>query len=87
MMDRHEPLLLIQVNCQCRSILQRLSRVLVCLYRNLLLVFGGTGFPFGQHVSNDLFVLDLKRLHWKRCQILHEQPQRVYGAVSILVFP
>ena len=44
--------------------------ILVCLYRNLLLVFGGTGFPFGQHVSNDLYVLDLKRRHWKRCQIL-----------------
>jgi hypothetical protein len=56
--------------------------ILVCLYRNLLLVFGGTGFPFGQHVSNDLFVLDLKRRHWKRCQILDQQPQRVYGAVE-----
>lgn len=56
----------------------------MCLYRNLLLVFGGTGFPFGHHVSNDLFVLDLKRLHWKRCQILEEQPQRVYGASMIL---
>ena len=44
-------------------------------------MFGGTGFPFGQHVSNDLFVLDLKRRHWKRCRILDEQPEQVYGAV------
>ncbi len=57
--------------------------ILVCLFGNLLIVFGGTGFPFGQHVSNDLFVLDLKRLHWKRRQILEQQPQRVYGAVKI----
>ncbi len=56
----------------------------MCLYRNLLLVFGGTGFPFGQNVSNDLYVLDLKRRHWKRCQILEQQPQRVYGAVNII---
>ncbi len=58
----------------------------MCLYRNLLLVFGGTGFPFGQHVSNDLFVLDLKRRHWKRCQIRDQQPQRVYGAVKKIYF-
>ena len=56
--------------------------VLVCLYRNLLLVFGGTGLPFGFHVSNDLFVLDLKRLHWKRYRTRDEQPQQVYGAVK-----
>jgi len=56
----------------------------MCLYRNLLLVFGGTGFPFGHHVSNDLFVLDLKRRHWKRCEILDQKPQQVYGASMIL---
>ncbi|CAF0966121.1 unnamed protein product [Rotaria sordida] len=56
----------------------------MCLFRNLLLVFGGTGFPFGQHVSNDLFVLDLKRLHWKRCRILDQQPEPVYGASMIV---
>ncbi|CAF1560247.1 unnamed protein product [Adineta ricciae] len=56
----------------------------MCLYRNLLLVFGGTGLPFGFHVSNDLFVLDLKRLHWKRYRTRDEQPQQVYGASMIL---
>jgi hypothetical protein len=63
---------------------QTLASHSMCLYRHLLLVFGGTGFPFGQHVSNDLYVLDLKRLHWKRCQILEQAPQRVYGASMIL---
>lgn len=56
----------------------------MCLYRNLLLVFGGTGFPFGQFVSNDLYVLDLNRRHWKRCQIGEQRPQQVYGAVQII---
>jgi hypothetical protein len=50
----------------------------VCLYRNLLFVFGGTGFPFGH---NDLFILDLKRRHWKQCQLLNQKPGPVYGAV------
>ncbi len=53
----------------------------MCLYRNLLFVFGGTGFPFGQNVSNELFILDLKRRHWRRCQLLNQQPEKVYGAV------
>ena len=59
--------------------------VLVCVFRNLLLVFGGTGFPFGRHISNNLYVLDLKRLHWKRCHIGNQKPQRVYGAVCIYI--
>ncbi|CAF0810157.1 unnamed protein product [Adineta steineri] len=56
----------------------------MCLFRNYLLVFGGTGFPFGHHVSNDLFVLDLKRRHWKRFRIHDQQPQPVYGASMLL---
>ena len=60
----------------------RTTVILVCRYGNLLMVFGGTGFPFGQHVSNDLFILDLKRLHWQRCRLSNQQPQRVYGAVQ-----
>ena len=54
----------------------------VCHFRNFVLVFGGTGFPFGEQVCNDLFVLDLKQRHWKRCHILDEQPESVYGAVN-----
>jgi hypothetical protein len=54
----------------------------VCLYRQLLFVFGGTGYPFGQTISNDLFILDLKRLHWKRYQFTNEQLMPVYGAVE-----
>jgi hypothetical protein len=60
----------------------------VCLYRNLVFVFGGTGYPFGHHVSNELYILDLRRRHWRRCQLLNQQPERVYGAVrySFLCF-
>ena len=55
--------------------------ILVYLYRNLVFVFGGTGYPFGQNVSNDLHILNLKRRHWTRCQLVNQQPERVYGAV------
>ncbi len=58
----------------------------MCLYRNLVFVFGGTGFPFGHSVSSDLHILDLKHRHWKRCQLLNQQPGRVYGAVNFFYF-
>lgn len=55
---------------------------LVLLYNhNLVLVFGGTGFPFGHAVSNDLHILDLKRRQWRRCQFPNNPPAPVYGAV------
>ncbi len=53
----------------------------MCLYRNLVFVFGGTGFPFGHTVSDQLHILDLKRRHWRRCQLLNQQPERAYGSV------
>ena len=54
----------------------------MCLYHNnLLFVFGGTAYPFGQNVSNELYILDLKNRHWRRCQLLNQQPEKVYGAV------
>ncbi len=53
----------------------------MCLYRNLLFVFGGTAYPFGHNVSNNLYILDLKKRHWRRCQLLNQQPEQVYGAV------
>ncbi|CAF2833928.1 unnamed protein product [Rotaria sp. Silwood2] len=56
----------------------------MCLYRNVVLVYGGTGFPFGQNVSNELFILDLKRRHWTRCEFLNQQPEGVYGASMIV---
>ncbi|UJR21517.1 hypothetical protein I4U23_024602 [Adineta vaga] len=55
----------------------------MCLHRNCVFVFGGTGYPFGRVVSNDLFILDLKRLHWKRIQLQNQPPEAVYGASII----
>ena len=54
----------------------------MCRYRHLAFVFGGTGFPFGQRVSDELHILDLNRRHWRRCQFPNEKPKPVYGAVG-----
>ncbi|CAF0943586.1 unnamed protein product [Didymodactylos carnosus] len=56
----------------------------VCLHRNLMFVFGGTGFPFGQHGSNDLYTLNLKQRIWKRHKLLKEPPGKVYGASMLI---
>ena len=44
-------------------------------------VFGGTGFPFGQTISNTLHILDLRRLHWRQCVLRQDPLEEVYGAV------
>ena len=59
--------------------------VLVCLFRNLAFVFGGTGYPFGHNISNELFILDLNRRHWTRCRLVNQQPEQVYGAVELIL--
>ncbi|CAF1041274.1 unnamed protein product [Adineta ricciae] len=55
----------------------------MCVHHNYVFVFGGTGYPFGRNVSNDLFMLDLKRLQWKKLQLQNQQPNPVYGASLI----
>lgn len=56
------------------------------LYGDLVLVYGGTGYPFGQDVSNELHVLNLKHLHWKRFQFTNQRSPSVYGAVKSFFF-
>lgn len=59
------------------------SHSMLLYHRNLVLVFGGTGFPFGHTVSDDLHILDLKRRQWRRCQFPQNRPAPVYGASMI----
>ncbi|CAF1482690.1 unnamed protein product [Adineta steineri] len=56
----------------------------MCVYRNIALVFGGTGYPFGHNVSRDLYMLDLKLRRWKQCTLLDQKPEPVYGASMII---
>ena len=48
-----------------------------------LLVFGGTGVPFGEAASNQLHVCNLRRLQWKHIKCTGEFPIRCYGHVSL----
>lgn len=57
----------------------------MCLYRHSVFVFGGTGYPFGESIASELNILDLKRLHWRRCELTNEPPPAVYGAVRFFL--
>ena len=52
------------------------------LYGCNLLVFGGTGIPFGEASSNQLYVCNLNTRTWRHIECDGEFPIRVYGHVS-----
>lgn len=47
-----------------------------------LVVFGGTGFPFGVNLSNALYTCNLNTLVWKKYEIKGEPPLALYGSVG-----
>ncbi|XP_050412713.1 kelch domain-containing protein 10 [Patella vulgata] len=53
--------------------------------RSNILLFGGTGIPFGDASSNELNVCDLKTLKWKYYPCTGELPEAKYGHTMTLV--
>ncbi|XP_076304049.1 scruin like at the midline isoform X2 [Tachypleus tridentatus] len=49
------------------------------LIGNKLLVYGGTGVPFGSTSSNDLHVCDLSTLEWSHLKTTGTPPKPLYG--------
>lgn len=50
-----------------------------------ILLYGGTGFPFGELTSPNLYQCDLETLEWTVLQIPNNQAlPSVYGHVSLL---
>ena len=54
----------------------------VILPSNQLLLFGGTGIPFGDAASNQIYACDLRKLSWKHVQCTGTPPTRGYGHVG-----
>lgn len=48
-----------------------------------LLVFGGTGIPFGDAASNQIHKCDLNRLTWTHFDCTGHPPTKGYGHVSL----
>ncbi|CAF0839649.1 unnamed protein product [Brachionus calyciflorus] len=55
------------------------------LHGNSIVVFGGTGFPFGENLSNNLYICNLNTLVWKKYELKGQKPLPLYGS-SLLSF-
>lgn len=52
------------------------------LHGNNLLVFGGTGIPFGENNGNDVHVCNVKYKRWSLLNCRGKKPNRIYGQVK-----
>lgn len=52
------------------------------LHGNNLLVFGGTGIPFGENNGNDVHVCNVKYKRWSLLNCRGKKPNRIYGQVA-----
>ena len=56
----------------------------VAIHGNVLIVYGGTGDPFGADLSNSIYLCNLKNLVWKRLDTHGEPPLKLYGSSLII---
>ena len=54
------------------------------MHGNNLLVFGGTGIPFGENNGNDVHVCNVKYKRWSLLNCRGKKPNRIYGQVRYL---
>ncbi|KAJ0057367.1 hypothetical protein NL108_005288, partial [Boleophthalmus pectinirostris] len=55
------------------------------LHGNNLLVFGGTGIPFGENNSNDVHVCNVKYKRWSLLNCRGKKPNRIYGQAMVII--
>ncbi|NXR96176.1 KLD10 protein, partial [Hypocryptadius cinnamomeus] len=57
----------------------------VVLHGNNLLVFGGTGIPFGESNGNDVHVCNVKYKRWALLSCRGKKPNRIYGQAMAII--
>ncbi|KAH0617205.1 hypothetical protein JD844_029031 [Phrynosoma platyrhinos] len=57
----------------------------VVLHGNNLLVFGGTGIPFGESNGNDVHVCNVKYKRWALFNCRGKKPNRIYGQAMAII--
>lgn len=55
------------------------------LHGNNLLVFGGTGIPFGENNGNDVHVCNVQYKRWNLLSCRGKKPNKIYGQVTAFV--
>ncbi|XP_008933405.1 PREDICTED: kelch domain-containing protein 10-like, partial [Merops nubicus] len=58
---------------------RELASMSLVLHGNNLLVFGGTGIPFGESNGNDVHVCNVKYKRWALLSCRGKKPNRIYG--------
>lgn len=55
------------------------------LHGNNLLVFGGTGIPFGENNGNDVHVCNVQYKRWNLLSCRGKKPNKIYGQVTVFL--
>uniref|UniRef100_A0A4W3IK15 Kelch domain-containing protein 10 n=1 Tax=Callorhinchus milii TaxID=7868 RepID=A0A4W3IK15_CALMI len=64
---------------------RELASMSVVLHGNNLLVFGGTGVPFGESSGNDVHVCNVKYKRWALLNCRGKKPNRIYGQAMVII--
>uniref|UniRef100_H3B0E7 Kelch domain-containing protein 10 n=1 Tax=Latimeria chalumnae TaxID=7897 RepID=H3B0E7_LATCH len=64
---------------------RELASMSVVLHGNNLLVFGGTGIPFGESNGNDVHVCNVKYKRWSLLNCRGKKPNRIYGQAMAII--
>ncbi|KAM9502711.1 kelch domain-containing protein 10-like isoform 1-T1 [Salvelinus alpinus] len=62
-----------------------LASMSAVLHSNNLLVFGGTGIPFGESNGNDVHVCNVHYKRWKLLNCRGKKPNRIYGQAMAII--
>uniref|UniRef100_A0AAQ5Y9N8 Kelch domain-containing protein 10 n=1 Tax=Amphiprion ocellaris TaxID=80972 RepID=A0AAQ5Y9N8_AMPOC len=62
-----------------------LASMSAVLHGNNLLVFGGTGIPFGENNGNDVHVCNVKYKRWSLLNCRGKKPNRIYGQAMVII--
>uniref|UniRef100_A0A1A8I7N6 Kelch domain containing 10 n=1 Tax=Nothobranchius kuhntae TaxID=321403 RepID=A0A1A8I7N6_NOTKU len=62
-----------------------LASMSAVLHGNNLLVFGGTGIPFGENNGNDVHVCNVNYKRWSLLNCRGKKPKRTYGQAMVII--
>ncbi|XP_051910969.1 kelch domain-containing protein 10 isoform X1 [Hippocampus zosterae] len=62
-----------------------LASMSAVLHGHNLLVFGGTGIPFGENNGNDVHVCNVKYKRWSLLNCRGKKPNRIYGQAMVII--
>ncbi|XP_072418968.1 kelch domain-containing protein 10 isoform X4 [Chiloscyllium punctatum] len=64
---------------------RELASMSVVLHGHNLLVFGGTGVPFGESSGNDVHVCNVNYKRWALLNCRGKKPNRIYGQAMVII--